>query len=186
MNRAVQLVILLGTAVLLFVVSRRRKTSEKEIKRREKLKQDYPELISRLLLFMQAGLVSRSAFQRIAKDYKRDLSAGKAERAAFEEVCVLCAEMEKGIGEEEAYSRFARRCVLPSYRTLSVLLVQNMKKGGGALADSLEREIIQAQEEKKRTARIEGEKASIRLLLPMGMMLAVVLAIMVVPAFLLI
>lgn len=183
-NRAVQLAILGGCIVLLWILSKRQKSAEKEKKRRELLKKDYPELISKLLLLLQAGLVSRSAFKRIAEDYRKDLAAGKAERPAFEEVRLLCAEMEKGIGEEEAYVRFGRRCVLPSYRTLSVLLVQNMKKGGDALPETLETEIVQAQEEKKRSARVEGEKASIRLLLPMGMMLVVVLAVMIIPAFL--
>ena len=183
-NKAVQLLIPAAAFVLLFLFSRKQKAAEKEKKRREQLKRDYPELISRLLLLMQAGLVSRSAFKRIAEDYRKDLAAGKMRRPAFEEVWLMCAEMEKGISEEEAYLRFGKRCMLPAYRTLSVYLIQNMKKGGNALLDTLETEIVQAQEEKKRSARVEGEKASIRLLLPMGMMLVVVLAVMIIPAFL--
>lgn len=182
-RRIVQIVILLGTAVILFVYSRRKRQAEAEKVRREKIKQDYPELISRLLLLLQAGLVSRSAFIRIANDYTKDLSQGKKKRPAFDEVCQMCQEMTKGVSEEDAYMRFSARCVLPNYRTLSVLLVQNLKKGGTGLSDALEREIVTAQEEKKRTARIEGEKASVKLLLPMGMMLMVVLAVMVIPAF---
>lgn len=183
-NRIFQLLILGAAAALLFFLSRKQKAGEKEKQRREQLKKDYPELISKLLLLLQAGLVSRSALSRIAADYQRDLKNGKNEKAAYEEVCVLCAEMAKGIGEADAYLRFGKRCVLPNYRTLSVLLIQNIKKGGTGLIETLEREIVDAQEDKKRTARIEGEKASIRLLLPMAMMLAVVLAVMIIPAFL--
>ena len=183
-NRIVQLIVLAVIAVLLFMLSRKQKAAEKEKLRRERLKQDYPELISRLLLLMQAGLVARTAFLRMADSYKKDLASGSKRRPAFDEVCILCAEMEKGVGEEEAYLRFGKRCVLPFYRTLSVVLVQNIKKGGNTLCSMLEQEIVQAQEEKKRLARIEGEKASIRLLLPMGLMLIVVLAVMIVPAFL--
>ena len=41
-----------------------------------------------------------------------------------------------------------------------------------------------AFEARKRQARVEGEKAAVKLLLPMGMMLLVVLIILMVPAFL--
>ncbi len=183
-NKYLTVLVLLGIAAVLFLYSRKQRAAEAEKKRREQLKKDYPELISRLLLLLQAGLVVRSAFQRIAADYKRDLDEGKKPRPAFGEVCETCAEMAKGISEEEAYRNFGKRCVLPVYRTLGVLLMQNLQKGGTALTEMLEREIVSAMEERKRTARTDGEKASIRLLLPMGMMLIVVLAIMVIPAFL--
>ena len=42
----------------------------------------------------------------------------------------------------------------------------------------------EAFEERRRQAKTTGEKASTKLLLPMGMMLAVVLVILTVPAFL--
>ncbi len=64
-----------------------------------------------------------------------------------------------------------------------MLLVQSIKKGGSGLADTLQREIVTAMEDRKRSARSEGEKASIKLLLPMGLMLMVVLVITIVPAF---
>ena len=86
MNRIIQLSVLAAAAAVLFVLSRRQKAAEREKKRREQLKQDYPDLISRLLLLLQAGLVSRSAFIRIAKDYENDLSAGKRNRPAFDEI----------------------------------------------------------------------------------------------------
>ncbi len=184
MNTAWTLVLLAGTAAVLFVISRRQKAAEAEKKRREQLKKDYPELISKLLLLMQAGMVARSAFMRIAADYRKEKEDGKRIRPAFEEVEKACSEMGKGIHEEEAYLRFGKRCVLPSYRTLSVLLTQNINKGGSGLTELLEREIVTAMEERKRTARVDGERASIRLLLPMGMMLMVVLAVMIIPAFL--
>ena len=176
--------ILLAAVVLLIFVSRRQKEKEKEKRRRELLKRDYPDLISKLLLLLQAGMVARSAFIRIAADYKKDTDAGKAAKPAFEEVQKACLEMRQGVLEEEAYLRFGKRCVLPCYRTLSVLLTQNIKKGGSSLIDLLEREIVTAMEERKRTARADGERASVKLLLPMGMMLILVLAIMIIPAFL--
>ena len=181
-NKVLTLAALAGVIIVLIIISRRQKDAEQEKKRREKLLADYPELISRLLLYLKAGLVCRSAFFRIAADYKKESDSGKPVRPAFEELTAACRDMEKGLGEVESYRKFGRRCVLPSYRMLSVLLEQNIKKGGPALTEQLEREMITAYEERRRLARIEGERASIKLLLPMGMMLIVVMAIVIVPA----
>ncbi len=181
-NKVLTLAALTGVIIVLIIISRRQKDAEQEKKRREKLLADYPELISRLLLYLKAGLVCRSAFFRIAADYKKESDSGKPGRPAFEELTAACRDMEKGLGEIESYRKFGRRYVIHSYRMLSVLLEQNIKKGGPALTEQLEREMITANEERRRLARIEGEKASIKLLLPMGMMLIVVMAIVIVPA----
>ena len=92
--------------------------------------------------------------------------------------------MAGGVSEQEAYENFGNRSRLPEFKNLSVLLVQNLKKGRRELGPLLEREVSAALEERRRQARAEGEKAGTRLLLPMGIMLLVVLILMVVPAFL--
>jgi activator of 2-hydroxyglutaryl-CoA dehydratase len=52
------------------------------------------------------------------------------------------------------------------------------------LADLLEKEALEAWDERKRKARVMGETAATKLLVPMIMMLAVVMAIIMIPAFL--
>ena len=48
----------------------------------------------------------------------------------------------------------------------------------------LESEAVSAFEERKKDARIQGERASAKLLMPMMLMLLVVFVIVMVPAFL--
>ncbi|MDO5829314.1 MAG: hypothetical protein Q4Q25_04095, partial [Methanocorpusculum sp.] len=69
-------------------------------------------------------------------------------------------------------------------RGLALLLEQNMSKGGQGLMQLLEQEALAACEGRLKRARQEGEKVSVRLLLPMGMMLMIVLALIMIPAFL--
>lgn len=57
------------------------------------------------------------------------------------------------------------------------------EKGSKGLLELLKQESQEAFEERRRQAKTTGEKASTKLLLPMGMMLAVVLVILTVPAF---
>lgn len=77
-----------------------------------------------------------------------------------------------------------RRFGLSQYKMLSVLLVQNLRKGNENLLELLEREAAAVTEERKRNAKVQGEEAGIKLLLPMVMQLIVVLIILMVPAFL--
>ena len=52
------------------------------------------------------------------------------------------------------------------------------------MVDLLEKEALEAWDERKRKARVLGEAAATKLLFPMVLMLLVVMAIIMVPAFL--
>ena len=91
--------------------------------------------------------------------------------------------MESGVSESEAYRRFGERCGQAKYKTFATLLIQNLQKGSRQMADMLERESTEAWEERKRKARVLGEAAATKLLVPMIMMLIVVMAIVMIPAF---
>ena len=92
--------------------------------------------------------------------------------------------MQDGVGESEAYTAFATSVSLTRYRTLIALLQQTLKSGGADIREQLNEQLNEAFSEQKRNARILGEKAGTRMLLPMFLMLAVVLVIILIPAFL--
>lgn len=152
------------------------------MKRAEQLLMDYPGLVMKFVLLIQAGMTARKAFGKMAADYKR--RSANAGRAAYEAVIAACYEMDSGIAEAEAYRRFGERCGQMKYKTFSTLLIQNLQKGSRRLGDILEKEALEAWEERKRKARVLGEAASTKLLVPMVMMLVVVMAIIMIPAFL--
>ena len=104
------------------------------------------------------------------------------ERAAYEEIRTTCYELDSGMSEAEAYRRFGERCGQVKYKTLATLLIQNLQKGSRHLSDLLEKESVEAWEERKRKARVLGEAAATKLLLPMVLMLLVVMAVIMLPA----
>lgn len=161
---------------------------EKEKKKQELVKKemqrDYPDIIQKLVLFLRAGFTIRKAMEKIADGYLRSKEKYHAkERSAYEEIVRTCKEMQGGIYEAEAYERFGVRCGLSQYKVLSVLLVQNLKKGNQNLLELLEREEAVSEDERKRSAKVRGEEASTKLLLPMVLQLIVVLMILMIPAF---
>lgn len=169
-------------AAAVVLVKKSREEEEARIKRYEELLLDYPGLIMKFTLLIQAGMTVRKAFQKMGLDYRK--KKHKKKRIAYEEILITCFEMESGISEAEAYRRFGERCGQMKYKTFATLLIQNLQKGSRRLAEMLEAESVEAWDERKRRARVQGEAASTKLLLPMVMMLMVVMALIMVPAFL--
>lgn len=169
-------------AAVVIILKKERELQEQTIKRSEQLLMDYPGMIMKFTLLVQAGMTVRKAFQKMALDYKRKVP--EKVRYAYEEIIVTCNEMESGISEMEAYRRFGERCAQIKYKTFATLLIQNLQKGSKRLSDMLEKESLEAWDERKRKARVLGETAATKLLVPMIMMMAVVMAIIMIPAFL--
>lgn len=134
---------------------------------------------------MQAGLSVRSSMNKIAADYLQIKGRKeKWERPVYEEVQRLCKEIQGGVPEAEAYEKFGKRCKIAEYRILSVLLVQNLKKGSQDILLFLEREAAFALENRKRVMKVKGEQASTKLVFPMMIQLMLIFGVLMVPAFL--
>lgn len=176
------LILVTGLAFLNYMMSDYR-LHKKTQKRAQQMKIDYPQLVSKLTLYLGAGMSVRNAFHTIAREYERRKNADEI-RYAYEEVRIICHELDSGISENTAYARFGARCRLREYSRLSSLLTQNLKKGNSELLRILEAEAQESFEERRNIARKLGEEASTKLLLPMVMMLCVTLVIIVIPAYL--
>lgn len=173
--------LILGVGV--YPLQKEKEKKQQELIRKE-MQRDYPDIIQKLVLFLRAGFTIRKALEKIADGYLRSKEKYHAkERNAYEEIVRTCREMQGGIYESEAYERFGTRCGISQYKILSVLLVQNLKKGNQNLLELLEREEAVAEDERKRSAKVRGEEASTKLLLPMVLQLIVVLMILMIPAF---
>lgn len=154
-------------------------------KREQQLLLDYSEVVSKLLVFIGAGLTVRGAWERIAGGYEEAVKQGKSrKKPAYEEMIKTVVQMQSGMAEGRAFNEFGRRCALQPYLKLSALLEQNRKNGGRQLRSLLELEMSAAFEQRKNLAKKLGDEAGTKLLFPLLMMLAVVMVIIVVPAFL--
>lgn len=165
-------------AAVAAVIAKKREEQNAQIKRREQMLMDYPGLIMKFTLLVQAGMTVRNAFRKMTVDYKRK----NEKRAAYEELVTACNEMESGISEMEAYRRFGERCGHVKYKTFATLLIQNLQKGSRQMGEMLEKESVEAWDDRKRKAKVLGEAATTKLLLPMVLMLGVVMAIIMLPA----
>ena len=170
------IVIGLGIIAMVFVWSYADSKLSKQTEfRNNQLLVDYAKLISKLSLYMGAGLSFRTAVKKIVE------SADKS-RFYAKELEILVRELENGISEQKAINRLAERCKIPCYIKLSVLMNQNIRKGNNSLQKQLKEETDKAFEERKNLARKYGEEAGTKLLFPMIMMLVVVMIMVMYPA----
>ena len=162
---------------------------QKEIKkteedRKNQLLMDHSEMLSRLIIFLGAGMSIRTAWDKIAEDYKRAVNEGRSEmHYVYEEMYITGSQLKSGISEAKAFAEFGTRCGLQQYMKLSGLLEQNRKNGSKNLRETLRLEMAEAFEQRKHQARRMGEKAGTKLLVPLFLLLGVVMVMIMLPAW---
>ena len=136
-----------------------------------------------VIMLLGAGMTTRMAWHKIAADYKDNIEHGKAvRRPVYDEICKTDYNIQAGISELKAYEQFGKRCDTREYMKLAALLQTNIRKGTKELRRLLEEETADAFEKRKNMAKIKGEEATTKLLMPMMMMLMIVMAIIMIPA----
>ena len=138
-------------------------------------------MLSTLTLLLGAGMSVRKAWEKMIATNKN--RAGPR-AAIYEEMEIALNQMKTGMSESEALEEFAARTKLPCYKKMSGLLTGYIQKGSRDITNQLNNEVALAFEERKALAKIAGELAGTKLLLPMIMLLGVALVIIIVPALL--
>lgn len=162
---------------------------DKELRKQAKIRDrqmllDYPGIVSRLALYMGAGMTIRNAFHKIAYDYRKQKEERQgSKRYVYEEMLITCYELDGGVSELSAYENFGKRCKLPQYIKFSNLLSQNLRKGSNNLLIVLRQEAVSAFDDRKNLAKKLGEEAGTKLLFPMMLMLGIVMLLIIVPAY---
>lgn len=176
------LILVAGLAVAGYAGKAEEMKKMEEQKRRQ-LILDYPDVVFKMGMLLNAGLTIQNAFTKIAEEYQETKGKGTV-RWAYEEMVITCNEMKSGIAEARAYERFGRRCEQTCYVRLGSMLSGGLQKSSEGMTDLLLQESEEAMEERRKLARKMGEEAGTKLLFPMILMLMVVLVILIVPAVL--
>lgn len=168
----------------LTIVIAKRQEKEKERKRREEeCMTAYPQMITKLTLYIGAGLGLRGAWERLAADYRGKAEVTGRTDTVGEEVLLLAGELKNGTSEAKAYEEFGRRIGLKPYLRCASLLVSQLQKGSGVLRKNLESEVRLSWEMYREQVTKRGEEAQTKLLFPMMGMLFLVMAVIMIPAF---
>ena len=177
------LIIFLGllSAVLISVkpMEDKRKSAKQ---REERLSREYADIVSKLLLYIGAGLTARNAWARIYTDHEEMNRGEKEGSPVMEEIRNMLRAMDGGMPEGRAYTEFGRSCGLRCYQRLASVLEQNRKNGSRDLRNLLRIEMEEAFEQRKNQALREGQQASTKLMLPLFISFGAVMLIIMAPA----
>lgn len=118
---------------------------------------ELPEIVSTMALLVNAGMMLREAWRRIA--YSK-------EGTTYELMQDACAKMENGYSEFTAITEFGRLCNSAEIRKFTSALTQSMERGSGELTSFLLRYSSEMWGLKKQVMLQKGEKAASMLLGP--------------------
>ncbi len=183
-DNSILLLIVIFAAGAAIYVAKDKEVSQEVEKRKKSLLLEYPKFISRLVLYMGAGMSVRGILLRFSDEYKKEKELTGKSSFLYEEICKSCNELESGLSELSVYERFGIRCGIVQYTRLVTLLSQNLKKGNSELITLLKEEVKKATKERMSYARKLGEEAGTKLLVPMIMMLLIVMVVIMIPAYL--
>ncbi len=149
-------------------------TSKKLLARSEQLLHDFSEVVSKLALLTNAGMILKEAWQEVA-------FAGDG--IIYSEMRTTVSEMNNGVAEIDAIYNFGMRCMIPEVKKFASTVMQGMEKGSGDLSIMLTEQSKEVWQMKKQLVRREGERASSKLLFPLCIMFIGILIMILVPIF---
>ncbi|MCR5122710.1 MAG: type II secretion system F family protein [Ruminococcus sp.] len=133
---------------------------------------DFPSAVSTIALLVNAGMFLRDAWKQVAYS---------ADRPLYMQMRLVAEDMNNGISEGDAIFAFANRCGTKEIRKFCTLIIQAIEKGGRDLTDSLTKQSDLLIIEKRELALQQGEKASNKLMMPIGMIFLGILVMIMMP-----
>ena len=186
LNLSFLLMPLFGILTALLLEARDKEAEKERIKKRIRyLEIDYTQIITKILLYVSSGMTIRNSMIRLADVYqKTEIDKNKYdERVAYKELVIVKNKLLGGYSEVKAYEEMAKNIGLRTYTRFLNIIIQSIKNGNKELKNILNMEVQDALYERKQHAKKLGEEAATKLVLPLMMMLAIIMVIIMVPAF---
>lgn len=172
-----------GSIVASFIISFAYDYDEK--KKKNKIKAElfdcYPDFVEKLKLFMISGLTLKKSLEKIYEEMSKN--SYRKQKAILEELEKVINQYKNGVREEIVIENFGTECGGP-YKKLVYLLIVNLKQGNDRILGLLNEEVEKAMLLKKENAKKESDRAGIKILFPMMIMLLVVMSLIMIPAYL--
>lgn len=164
-----------GIAIAVLVVWYVRETfTDKIVERRDELLMQFPQVLSKMTLLVNAGMVLRDAWKKVAFN---------GDGVIYKEMQITVHEFENGISEMEAYRHFADRCALKEMRKFAALVEQGLNKGSSDLARFLQEMSDEMWAQKKSMVLQKAAKAGTKIVMCTGIVFVGILIMIIVPIF---
>ena len=122
---------------------------------------EFPNLVTKLALLLNAGITLREAWY---------LSADSAQGELKNLMRYSCDLMENGKSENEAITAFGIKSGSEEIRKFSISIIQSIEKGNAELASAMMQQSAELWSLKKQKLLQKGEKAATKLVIPTSLM----------------
>ena len=119
-------------------------------------------------------MIVRDAWEKVAYTGKSDL---------YIEMQDVVEQMNNGVSESDALTRFATRCTTADIKKFTYMLIQGMNKGNRELTEMMKEQSREIWNIRRNLIKQQGEKAASKLLIPMCIMFIGILIMIIVPIF---
>lgn len=149
------------------------KMKEKVQKRREECEAEFPNMVSKLALLINSGMVLREAWR---------VTAYGKEGTLYALMKQACEDMENGESDVGAIYKFGVTSDSASIKKFTSAMIQGMQKGNSELADFMVSQTSELWAHKRQMALQQGEVAAGKLIIPLGITFAGIIMIIVLAA----
>ena len=125
--------------------------------RREEILAQFPQVLSKMTLLVNSGMLLRDAW---------NLIANQSDTVLFQEMQLTATQLDNGVSEVAAYREFAERCGIKEVRKFASMIIQGLEKGAAELTMFLKDMADELWMEKRNMVKQKGEKANSKLLVP--------------------
>lgn len=133
---------------------------------------DYPNVLSNLALLVNAGMMLRDAWRTVGENGTRKL---------YREMQNVTQNIANGYSEIDAYSELSDNCKVNEIKKFVSVICQNVQKGGSELVYVLKELSTDAWTIKRNTAKMRGDAAATKLIIPVGITFIGILVMIMVP-----
>lgn len=135
---------------------------------------DFADVASKLALLVNAGMIMKEAWEKVAYTGESEL---------YQEMQLVCVNMNNGMSEVDAYTEFGSRCTSPEIKKFTSTVVQGLVKGNRELVEMIKQQSREIWDAKRHRVKQQGEKAASKLLIPICIMFIGIIIMIIVPIF---
>ena len=143
---------------------------EKVQQRREACEAEFPNMVSKLALLINSGMVLREAWR---------VTAYGKEGTLYTLMKQACEDMENGESDIGAIYKFGVTSDSARIKKFTSAMIQGMQKGNSELADFMVSQTSELWAHKRQMALQQGEVAAGKLIIPLGITFAGIIMIIV-------
>ncbi len=141
-------------------------------KRREAIKRQIPQVLSKLALLITSGMSLSQAWKETAYSQNAEI---------YLEMQKTCEELDNLVSPDVAFANFAQRCNTKETSKLATSLIQSMSKGNRELGLLIKNMAAESWLERKHLAKQDSETANAKLLIPTLLLFLMIIVMIMVP-----